>query len=113
AFGASWDELQRAVAPGPQQTIDRLLHPSGDMAAYHQAFDENEAGVDNLETARAWWLRRMLLTPHQLQEKLTLFWHGHFAASIDKVERTGMMVAQVQLLRKHALGRFDAMLLAV
>ena len=113
AFGATWDDLQRAVAAGPQQTIDRLLHPEGDVAAFHQAYDENEAGTDNLETARAWWLRRMLLTPHPLLEKLTLFWHGHFAASIDKVGRASMMVAQIQLLRSHALGRFDAMLLAV
>jgi uncharacterized protein (DUF1800 family) len=113
AFGATWDELQRAVAAGPQQTIDRLLHPEGDMAAFHQAYDENEAGTDDLATARAWWLRRMLLTPFPLLEKLTLFWHGHFAASIDKVGRASMMVRQIQILRSHALGRFDAMLHAV
>ena len=103
----TWDELQRAVAAGPQRTIDRLLHPDGDVAAFQQAYDENEAGTDDLETARAWWLRRMLLTPHPLLEKLTLFWHGHFAASIDKVGRASMMVRQIQLLRSHALGRFD------
>ncbi len=113
AFGATWDDLQRAVAAGPQRTIDRLLHPEGDVAAFNQAYDENEAGTDNLDTARAWWLRRMLLTPHPLLEKLTLFWHGHFAASIDKVGRASMMVGQIQLLRSHALGRFDAMLRAV
>ena len=83
------------------------------MAAFHQACDENEAGTDDLEAARAWWLRRMLLTPHPLLEKLTLFWHGHFAASIDKVGRASLMVRQVQLLRSHALGRFDVMLRAV
>ena len=113
AFGATWDDLQRAVAAGPQRTIDRLLHPADDVAAFQQACDENEAGTDNLETARAWWLRRMLLTPYPLLEKLTLFWHGHFAASIDKVGRASLMVQQIQLLRRHALGRFDAMLLAV
>jgi uncharacterized protein (DUF1800 family) len=113
AFGATWDELQSAVAAGPQRTIDRLLHPEGEVAAFHQAYDETEAGTDDLETARAWWLRRMLLTPHPLLEKLTLFWHGHFAASIDKVGRASLMVRQVQLLRSQALGRFDVMLRAV
>ena len=113
AFGARWDELQQAVAAGPQRTIDRLLHPQGDVAAFHQASDENETGTDDPEPARAWWLRRMLLTPHPLLEKLTLFWHGHFAASIDKVERVSLLVRQVQLLRSHALGRFDVMLRAV
>jgi uncharacterized protein (DUF1800 family) len=113
AFGATWDDLQQAVAAGPQKTIDRLLHPQGDLGVFQQACDEQEAGTDDAEAARAWWLRRMLLTPHPLLEKLTLFWHGHFAASIDKVDRASMMVRQVQLLRKHALGQFDAMLRAV
>ena len=112
-FGATWDELQRAVAAGPQPTIDRLLHPAGDVAAFQQTCNDNEAGTDDLDNARAWWLRRMLLTPHPLLEKLTLFWHGHFAASNDKVERASLLVRQVQLLRSHALGRFDAMLPAI
>jgi len=113
AFGATWDELQRLVAIGPQRAIDGLLHPDGDVAAFQRAYDENEAETDDLQTARAWWLRRMLLTPHPLLEKLTLFWHGHFATSIDKVGRASMMVQQLQLLRSHALGRFDAMVHAV
>jgi len=112
-FGATWDELQRAVADGPQRTIDRLLHPPGDAAAFNQSIDDNEGATDNVENARGWWLRRMLLTPHPLLEKLTLFWHGHFAASIDKVGRADMMIRQVRLLRQHALGRYDAMLLAI
>ncbi len=49
----------------------------------------------------------MLSTPHQLLEKLTLFWHGHFATSAAKVQDARLMLAQNQLLRHHALGRFD------
>jgi len=113
AFGGGWDELQQTVAAGPQRAIDRLLRPEADVAAFQQAYDGNESGTDDLPTARAWWLRRMLLTPHPLLEKLTLFWHGHFAASIDKVGRASMMIEQVRLLRHHASGKFDAMLHAV
>src|SRR5205823_11819900 len=34
---------------------------------------------------RGWWLERMANTPRPLQEKMTLFWHGHFATSLEKV----------------------------
>ena len=34
---------------------------------------------------RHWWLRRMRKGPRPLQEKMTLFWHGHFATSFRKV----------------------------
>ena len=49
----------------------------------------------------AWWLYRMLGTPAQAIEKLTLFWHGHFATSAAKVEDAEAMLesamAQVRL----------------
>ncbi len=34
---------------------------------------------------RYWWVRRMALGPRPFQEKMTLFWHGHFATSFEKV----------------------------
>ena len=39
----------------------------------------------NLDHLPAWWLHTLLHTPHPLKEKLTLFWHGHFATSAAKV----------------------------
>ena len=44
---------------------------------------------------------------------MTLFWHGHLATSNAKVQNAQLMQQHVALLRKHALGRFDAMLEAV
>src|SRR3954453_16724827 len=35
----------------------------------------------NVVDMRRWWLQRMVKGPRPLQEKLTLFWHGHFATS--------------------------------
>ncbi len=58
----------------------------------------------------AWWLYRMLHTPDQLSEKTTLFWHGHFATSADKVTDPAAMLNQHALLRRYALGSFEAML---
>lgn len=53
-----------------------------------------------------WWFRRMSATPWPLREKMTLFWHGHFATSLEKVKQTGLMAKQNDLFRRHALGSF-------
>ena len=109
AFGGNWEQLQRAVEEGPQRSVDRLLHPEGDVAGFNRTYDEHEAAVDSHEALQGWWLRRMLLSPHPLLEKLTLFWHGHFAANITRVGNPTLMARQVQLLRQHAFGRFEPM----
>ncbi len=113
AFGADWQQLQQALSEGPQRTVDRLLAPEADVDAFNRTHDGYEddaaASVDGL---RAWWLRRMIETPHPLLEKMTLFWHGHFATNgVGLYPR--LMQAHVRLLRRHALGSFDALLRAV
>ncbi len=113
AFGAAWPQLQRALADGPQQTLDRLLRPGAEAAAFNRQFDEYETppGDDRSATElRAWWLQRMIRTPHPLLEKMTLFWHGHCAANNGKVESAPSLQRYLQLLRRHALGDFRALL---
>ena len=55
----------------------------------------------------------MLQGGHPLREKLTLFWHNHFATSLVKVQSPDLMFRQNCLLREHALGRFGPMLQAI
>ena len=52
----------------------------------------------------------MLYSPHPLREKMTLFWHNHFATSNAKVQNAGFMLGQYELLRRHALGNFATLL---
>src|SRR5262249_24407909 len=66
---------------------------------------------NNAFDLRGWWLYAMFWSPHLLREKMTLFWHNHFATSIVKVQRTNLMYQQNALLRRHALGRFQPLLL--
>src|ERR1700731_5496928 len=40
---------------------------------------------ENILDLRRWWLSQMMITPAPLVEKMTLFWHGHFATSVEKV----------------------------
>jgi uncharacterized protein (DUF1800 family) len=57
-------------------------------------------------------MTRMALTKRQFQEKMTLFWHNHFATALSKVPRQYMYVQNLTL-RAHALDQFDSLLLAV
>lgn len=55
------------------------------------------------------WLELMLQTDYPLQEKMALFWHGHFTSSIDKVGDGQLMVDQNLYFRHHGLGNFEKM----
>ncbi len=68
-----------------------------------------------LETRRLalWWADRMAVTPRPLEEKMTLFWHDHFATSEVKVRDARMMQRQNRTLRAHATSDFRSLLLAV
>ena len=69
---------------------------------------------EKIAALRFWWLNRMLNTPHPLEEKLTLFWHGHFATSFqDKIEAAYPMWRQNQMFRRLALGPFPTLLSAL
>ena len=60
-----------------------------------------------------WWLDRMSATRFPLEEKLTLYWHDHFATGFSKVRRPKSMVAQNRLLRDYAGGNFRALCNAI
>lgn len=118
AFGASWGQLQQALKDGPARAVDRLLRPEADVAAFLKTFDryEDEAidpGSESADTFREWWLRRMIQTPHPLLEKMTLFWHGHFAARNFPVKNGRLTAHYVRSLRTHALGTLQPLLAAV
>jgi uncharacterized protein (DUF1800 family) len=123
AFGGTPDELRGAVKQGHAAAVERILtgEPGG-TAAWEKLLAElgekaaqqsSSFGSNNTFQIRSWWLYAILNTPHPLQEKLTLFWHNHFATSIAKVQRPKLMVQQNVLLRRHALGKFRPFLLDV
>lgn len=56
-----------------------------------------------------WWLDRMALSDHGLTEKMTWFWHGHWATSLQKVDYALPMFKQNKTFRTHALGNFNVM----
>lgn len=112
AFGASWGELQAAVEAGPERTIDGLLRgrPDPDGDAIFATMSRAIRNANNGQQLPALWLYRMLYSTHPLREKLTLFWHNHFATSNIKVQNAGHMLGQYELMREHAQGNFRTLL---
>jgi len=68
-----------------------------------------------LETQRVayWWANRMLATPRPLEEKMALFWHGHFAVNEAKVRDYRKTLGQLGLFHKYGTGNFRDLLVAV
>jgi hypothetical protein len=68
-----------------------------------------------LETQRVgyWWANRMVATHHPLEERMALFWHGHFAVNEAKVRDYRKTLGQLQLFHKYGTGSFRDLLVAV
>ena len=88
----------------------KLDNPQPNRAALIRELRTLEAGVRL--ALQGWWVNRMLYTSRPLQEKMTLFWHGHFATALQKVDPP-QMLAQNLLFRSMALGNFRTLLKAV
>jgi hypothetical protein len=71
--------------------------------------------ASQLETDRVayWWALRMLITEQPLQEKIALFWHGHFATNEDKVRDYRKMLGQLRLFQEQGLGDFRTLLIGI
>ena len=71
--------------------------------------------ASRLETNRVdyWWADRMLTTHRPLEEKMALFWHGHFATSEEKVRDYRKMLRQNELFRAQGTGNFRDLLIGV
>jgi hypothetical protein len=67
-----------------------------------------------LETQRVayWWANRMVATNHPLEEKMSLFWHGHFAVNENKVRDYRKMLGQLDLFYKYGTGNFRDLMVA-
>jgi uncharacterized protein (DUF1800 family) len=115
-FGAKWDELRRDLKQGPVASVGRLLDPAAASADERPILDGLRDGAmssGDVQRLKAYWLYRMRFGGDPLREKLTLFWHGHFATSITKVDSIRAMSKQVETLRLHALGSFPELLTAM
>jgi uncharacterized protein (DUF1800 family) len=137
-FGASAADLAVYESMSVSSIVERLIE-------YERVPDDVDAKIGqaeyvgvtargafspstSIEDARQRWLFRMVHSQRQLQEKMTLFWHNHFATAYSKlngtvgtVQATKMMAlkagelpgpqGQIELLRQLALGSFRDLLI--
>src|SRR6266478_4853884 len=68
-----------------------------------------------LETNRVgyWWANRMVRTNRPLEEKMALFWHGHFAVNEAKVRDYRKLLKELQIFQAQGTGNFQDLMIAV
>src|SRR5688572_25556259 len=93
------------VAPDKRSQLDQKRREM-------QREEQREQQLRILEL-RGWWLERMAKGSRPLQEKLTLFWHGHFATSATKVREAYYMWLQNETFRTMGSGSWLQLLYAV
>ena len=113
-FGATTAVIDQWAAKGYAAAVDGLLaYPpaagrpdEAEVLAVVTGAPSNEIEAFDMSTYQRWWLDRMATTANPLEEKLTLYWHGHFATAFSKVKRPRAMLAQNKLLRDLSGGNF-------
>lgn len=81
----------------------RQIYQTGTPDEKRQAIQaQNRLQFQRMVELRGWWLNRMTKGPRPFQEKMTLFWHGHFATSVQKVREPYYMWRQNELFRRLA-----------
>jgi hypothetical protein len=114
-FGATAAELDAGAKDSYLKVLDRVLTGAPETEDFTRTseFMASERSMPSgapQGRLSAWWLDRMLKTRHPLREKMTLFWHNHFATSNAKVQNARYMLGQYRLMQEHALGSFAKLL---
>ena len=119
-FGGSPAEIELISSIGKEAAVDLLInYEQVDNRALDDLLQNSFDFSDPLDSPRfnraelqRWWFTRMVHTRRPFEEKMTLFWHNHFATSASK---TGDLFIYNQnlVLRSHALDQFDNLLLKV
>ncbi len=117
-LGAGRMELDKYLPLGVEGTIDRLINyekvPVGPTPQVWEWYVQQDGkyGLDPTRV-RSWWHYRMVTTDRPLEEKLTLFWHNHFAISGSKCDFGPLMHTYLDVLRENASGSFSTLLFEV
>ncbi|MFN8634557.1 MAG: DUF1800 domain-containing protein [Chloroflexota bacterium] len=105
-FGPSEQELDEYARLGFDGAVSRLVN-------YDAVPETPDRVAPEAVGLQVWWLDKMVHTSRPLQEKMTLFWHGHLTSALKKVKDPNLLLIQNQLFRANALGSYGALLRAI
>ena len=111
-FGASYED-QKLLQPSWTRLLEVLLAEPKDPDAfvpYPFLKRDNGEAATRIQGMRDWWLAEMVCSPHVLRERMTIFWHDHFAVDLRNLSPQALMIQHVIALRKDPLGRFEDLL---
>ena len=95
--------------PDRAAAVDNVMNfgPNNNPQLPSELQSENtNSSWDQYVFACNWWIEQMLQRPRPFQEKLALFWHGHFVSAWWDVDSGYQVATQIQLYRQMALGSF-------
>lgn len=98
------------ATPAPELEIVPPIGKAPDAAARKA---HSSAIIQQNQRLYSWWLRRMVAVEQPFAERLTFYWHEHFATSNAKVRNARWMLAQNQKLRTLGRGDFHTLALTM
>jgi len=90
-----------------KDTTDYTMLMKGDVGAKKMFLEQQRQQEKDLNIG---WINKMSTTDAQLQEKMTLFWHNHFAC---RSNRASFAQQLNNIQRTNALGNFGTMVMEV
>jgi uncharacterized protein (DUF1800 family) len=115
-FGAPYAELEARAAKGYEATVEELLNPEGQPALDYDImlrYKTEWVNKNALEGQQDEWVFRMINTKRPLEEKIAIFWHGLFCTGHAKCENPRQQVLEIDMFRRHGMGRYDKLLLGL
>ena len=110
-FGATPDELDRAMDKGYDAVLDELLNPGGDDIVPNDLIRRYHVDQSDLRGgAVPYWIYRMAVTDYPLREKMCLLWHRVFATASYKLIQGRVVISQIDMFRDHGMGNLDNLL---
>lgn len=137
-FGATRADINYFKKLSLQQSVDELLNPTAPLPdlpvkeytvpasatkpdtnipqGSTWVLDVNNDGTVNslrMGSFKKWWMGVMINQDRSIREKMTLFWHNHFATETGTIGNAQYVYKHHLLLRTYALGNFKALTRAV